>query len=50
MRCLFLAFGTLNNWSNAGLFYCNGNNGLSNANWDILARLSLRKRKIRSRT
>ena len=37
----WLAFGNLNNGSaNGGLSYLNGNNGLSNANWNILARLS----------
>ena len=38
---VFLAFGALDYWSSAGLFYCNGSLGLSNANWNILARLSL---------
>lgn len=40
--CSFwLAFGDLDNGSaNGGLSYLNGNNGLSNANWNILARLS----------
>ena len=37
----FLAFGTLGDWSGAGLFYCYGNSGLSNANWHFLTRLSL---------
>lgn len=37
----FLAFGALNYWSSAGLFCCNGYNGLSSAAWGILARLSL---------
>lgn len=36
-----LAFGSLDLWSYAGLFYCHGCNGLSNAGWSILARLSL---------
>lgn len=37
----FLFFGNLNNGTaNAGLFCENGNNDLSNANWNILARLS----------
>lgn len=37
---LFLSLGNLNYGSNAGLAYCNGNNWLSNANWNILARQS----------
>lgn len=37
----FLAFGALDSWSNAGLFYCGGRNGLSTAYWNFLARLSL---------
>ena len=37
----FLAFGALDYWSGAGLFCCGGYNGLSSANWDFLARLSL---------
>ena len=36
----WLAYGNLNNGANAGLSYLNGNNGLSNANWNYLARLS----------
>lgn len=36
----FLSLGDLNYGSNAGLAYCNGNNWLSNANWNILARQS----------
>lgn len=37
----FLAFGALDYWSTAGLFYCYGDGGLSGAYWDVLARLSL---------
>lgn len=38
-----LCFGNLNNGTaNAGLFCENGNNALSNANWNILARLSFK--------
>lgn len=37
----FLAFGALDGWSNAGLFYCYGDDGLSDAYWHFLARLSL---------
>ena len=37
----FLAFGALGYWSSAGLFCCGGYNGLSDAYWSILARLSL---------
>ena len=37
----WLAFGNLNNGTaNGGLSYLNGNNGLSNANWNFLARIS----------
>ena len=36
----WLAYGHLNNGANAGLSCLNGNNGLSNANWNVLARLS----------
>jgi hypothetical protein len=36
----FLSLGNLSYGSNAGLAYCNGNNWLSNANWNILARQS----------
>lgn len=39
----FLSLGGLSYGSNAGLAYCNGNNWLGNTNWNILARLSLRK-------
>lgn len=40
-RLLWLAFGNLNNGSgNASLSCLNGNNGLSNGNWNYLARLS----------
>lgn len=35
-----LAFGNLNNGlGNGGLSYLNGNNAVSNANWNYLARL-----------
>lgn len=37
----FLAFGALDYWSHAGLFYCHGGGGLSLAGWSFLARLSL---------
>lgn len=37
---LFLSLGNLGYGSGAGLAYCNGNNWLSNANWNILARQS----------
>lgn len=37
----FLTFGSLYNWSGAGLFYCSGGSGLSLASWSFLARLSL---------
>ena len=37
---LFLALGNLNNGSNAGLWYVNGNNALSNARWNIGSRQS----------
>lgn len=37
----FLAFGALYGWSFAGLFCCDGSNGLSAAGWSVLARLSL---------
>lgn len=37
----FLAFGALDSWSGAGLFCCSGSNGLSDAGWNVLARLSL---------
>ena len=37
----FLAFGSLDYWSIAGLFCCHGDGGLSAAYWGILARLSL---------
>ena len=37
----FLAFGALHVWSAAGLFCCTGGSGLSDADWCILARLSL---------
>lgn len=38
---MFLAFGNLNNGvSNYGLSYVNGNNTLSNTNWNYLGRLS----------
>lgn len=37
----FLAFGALFNWSSAGLFCCTGGSGLSDADWGLLARLSL---------
>lgn len=37
----FLAFGTLYHWSRAGLFCCDGDDGLSVAYWNFLARLSL---------
>jgi len=38
-----LAFGNLNNGAaNGGLSAFNGNNGLSNANWNILARTSVK--------
>ena len=37
---LWLAFGNLNNGANAGLSYLNGNNALTNGNWNYLARLS----------
>lgn len=35
-----VAFGNLNNGANDGLSYLNGNNGLTNANWNYLPRLS----------
>lgn len=38
---LWLAFGNLNNGANAGLSYLNGNNGLTNANWNYLRRISI---------
>lgn len=37
---LFHALGNLNNGSNAGLWYVNGNNALSNARWNIGSRQS----------
>lgn len=37
----FLAFGALGGWSAAGLFCCSGGDGLSDAGWNVLARLSL---------
>ena len=36
----YVAFGNLNNGANAGLSYVNGNNGLTNRNWNYLPRLS----------
>lgn len=36
----FLSLGNLGYGSDAGLTYCNGNNWLDNANWNILARQS----------
>ena len=42
-----LAFGNLNNGTgNGGLSYLNGNNALSNTNWNILSRLSQNCLKI----
>ena len=39
LAVLWLAFGNLNNGTaNGGLSYLNGNNALSNANWNIVAR------------
>lgn len=35
---LWLGVGNLNNAGNAGLSCVNGNNGLSNANWNIASR------------
>ena len=37
----FLAFGALSSWFAAGLFCCTGGSGLSDADWGLLARLSL---------
>jgi len=38
--CRWLRFGNLNNGlTNAGLSCCNGNNALSNANWNIGGRI-----------
>lgn len=37
----FHSLGNLNNGANAGLFYVNGNNGLSNARWNIGSRVWL---------
>ena len=37
---LFLGLGNLNNNGNAGLSCLNANNGISNSNWNILARNS----------
>ena len=37
----FHSLGNLNNGSNAGLFYVNGNNALSNARWNIGSRIWL---------
>ena len=37
----YVAFGNLNNGANAGLSYVNGNNGLTNRNWNYLPRLSV---------
>lgn len=38
--CGFLLLGNLRNGSNSGLAYLNVNNGLGNANWNILTRLT----------
>jgi len=35
---LWLGVGNLNNGANDGLSHVNGNNGLSNANWNIASR------------
>lgn len=37
----FLALGSLDYWSSAGLAFCNGINWLGGINWSILARLSV---------
>ena len=37
---LWQGVGNLNNGANAGLGYVNGNNALSNANWNIASRQS----------
>lgn len=39
-KATWLSFGNLNNGSNAGLFYVNGNNTLSNARWNYGSRLT----------
>lgn len=36
----WLGVGNLNNTSNAGLWYVNGNNALTNTNWNIGSRQS----------
>ena len=38
--------GSLNNGANAGRFYVNVNNALSNANWNIAARISVSERHV----
>ncbi len=37
---MFYGLGNLNNGANAGLWYVNGNNALTNVNWNIGSRLS----------
>ena len=49
-RVFFLALGNLRNGGNAGLSYLNANNGLGNANWNILSLISDLSNKFRSRT
>lgn len=46
----FLALGNLRNGGNAGLSYLNANNGLGNANWNILSLISDLSNKFRSHT
>lgn len=38
----WLSGGALNNWSNAGRWYANLNNGLGNSWWNYAARISVR--------
>lgn len=44
--CVLNVGGNWNNGSNAGLWYLNGNNGASNSNSNIGARLSYSKNKL----